>query len=160
TPTPTATATPTVTPTATATATSTATPTVTDTPTPTPTATATATPTPTVTVTPSEPLPLRGDFTTGIFHGSTDQTLTDGAFGSSVTTRTFTADGNGDATASFYSAPLTATGPALTTSDTGSATLWIGNAGASDVSVTCAAAFSDYDADTGTELPIVTTNPS
>ena len=133
----------------------TATPTVTATPTatPTPTVTATVTPTPTVTATPIDNLPLRSDFTTGIFHASTDQTLTDGEFGGSVTTLSSRAT----ATSTSTRAPLTTDGPALTTSDRGGARLWLANPEASDVTVTCAATFADYDADTGTETPIVTT---
>src|SRR5438445_540209 len=109
---------------------------------------------------PVEPLPLRADFTTGIFHASTDQTLTDNQFGTAATALTVVADGSGDASADFYSAPLTAAGPALTAADSGAATIWVGNAGASDITVTCAATFADYDAATGTETEIVTTGAS
>ena len=113
TPTVTATATPTATATATATATVTA---------PRPRRPPpTATPTPTVTATPIDNLPLRTDFTTGIFHATTDQTLTDGEFGGSVTTLPL----SGDSSVEFYSPPLTTTGPALTTSDRGGARLWL-----------------------------------
>jgi cysteine-rich repeat protein len=57
----------------------------------------------------------------------------------------------------FYSAPLSADGPALTTADRGGARLWIVNPGASAITVTCAATFADYDATTGTETAIVAT---
>ncbi len=168
-PAPTATVTPTPTPTVTATATKTATPTATTTATPTVTATATATatvtvtptptttatPTPTVTATPIDNLPLRNE-TTGIFHASTDQTLTDGEFGGSVVTLPL----SGDSSVDFYSAPLTTDGPALTTSDRGGARLWLANPEASDVTVTCTATFADYDAADGSETAIVTTAPS
>ncbi len=162
TPTPTSTPTATVTATATATATQTVTPTptptvtATETVTPTPTVTATVTPTPTVTATPIDNLPLRSDFTTGVFHAATDRTLTDGAFGGAVTTLTVSGDGDVD----FHSAPLASAGPALTTSDRGGARLWLVNPEAADVTVTCRATFADYDADTGDETVIVATGPS
>src|SRR5262249_4277665 len=102
-------------------------------------------------------LPLRGDFTTGIFHAQTDQTLTDGQFGSAVTAVAIAPDQDGDADVAFYSAPLTTAGPALTTSDTASADLWIGNLGNSDITVTCAATYLDYDPATGQETPFAAT---
>ncbi len=122
----------------------------------TPTATTTATPTPTVTATPNDNLPLRSDFETGIFHDSTDQTVTNGVYGSLATALEI----SGDTAVDFYSAPLTTTGPALTTSDKGGARIWIGNPSASGVLVTCSATFYDYNANTGTQTVIVATAAS
>ena len=125
----------------------------------TPTETATPTTTATPTATPTANLPLR-DATTGIFHASTDQTLTQDEYGAAVTAVPLTPDGGGDADVAFYSAPLTSDGPALTTDDTARAAVWIGNPGNDPITVTCAAAYSDYDATTGTEVPFVATTVS
>jgi len=75
--------------------------------------------------------------------------LTDGQFGTAVTAVSIAPDQDGDADVAFYSPPLTTAGPALTTADTASADVWIGNPGGSDITVTCAAAYSDYDPATG-----------
>ena len=102
----------------------------------------------------STDLPLRSDFTTGIFHGTTNQTLSATA-GTTPTTKPFSITGTGSATYDFYSPPLTTTGPALGTNDKGQVTVYLQNTGTGTFSVDVGGTFFDYNPATGTQTPIV-----
>jgi hypothetical protein len=56
----------------------------------------------------------------------------------------------------FYSSPLSSS-MNLLAGDNGNAAVWINNVGGADIIVDVSAAFFDYDSNTGTQTPLVTT---
>lgn len=100
-------------------------------------------------------LPLRSGSTACVNGGDTTQTLSS-TFGASVTTSaTFSATTSLD----FFSAPLTGSRTLLSTNK-GGLEVWVGNPGASSITVKCTGTFWDFDPATSTETQIVTTGAS
>src|SRR2546426_1009870 len=96
----------------------------------------------------STSLPLRSDFTTGIFHDRVSRTLST-AFGSNVFAETFRTTGS--VTYDFYSPPLTSS-TTLQSGDKAGGLLWLKNLGtlaAQDFRVKETITFYDYDPATG-----------
>jgi hypothetical protein len=133
---------------------------VTSVPTPVVTATPTPGPVPTYIVAASTDLPLRSDFVTTIYTGTSSRTINT-ATGNSPFTENFNlgSAGTDSVTCDFYSAPLTSAGPALAANDNGQVSICVrnNNPSGSGVSfrVSVGKTFYDYNPATGAETQIV-----
>src|SRR5439155_10784681 len=105
-------------------------------------------------------LPMRSDFTTAIFGGTTSRTLST-VPDSTPASEPFNLGSSGSASVSFdfYSPPLTATGPALMSNDKARVTAYLQSASGS-FSVTVGATFYDYNPSNGAQIVIVTAGDS